>query len=205
MFCAWCATPVPAVSYTLCSHCGRPTNGAQAVPVGSSGPARSGGGNAAVIIIGIVVGGFVVIAIIGILAAIAIPNLLTAMQRSKQKRTAAGLLSVATAVESYAADKNEYPKVSSIGELRPFLVPAYIKTFPEVDGWGAKLRYECTEEKDGKCTGYAIGSGAKDLIFEHAALRDYLGSSVATTNFDCDLVYANGAFVEYPEGFQGRR
>ena len=33
----------------------------------------------------------IVVAIIGILAAIAIPNLLTAMQRSKQKRTMADM------------------------------------------------------------------------------------------------------------------
>ena len=39
----------------------------------------------------------IVVAIIGILAAIAIPNLLTAMQRSKQKRSMADIRSIATA------------------------------------------------------------------------------------------------------------
>ncbi len=39
----------------------------------------------------------IVVAIIGILAAIAIPNLLTAMQRSKQKRTMADMRTIATA------------------------------------------------------------------------------------------------------------
>ncbi|MDQ6799248.1 MAG: prepilin-type N-terminal cleavage/methylation domain-containing protein, partial [Acidobacteriota bacterium] len=38
----------------------------------------------------------IVVAIIGILAAIAIPNLLTAMQRSKQKRTMADMRTIAT-------------------------------------------------------------------------------------------------------------
>src|SRR5436309_760920 len=42
----------------------------------------------------------IVVAIIGILAAIAIPNLLTAMQRSKQKRTMADMRTIATASSS---------------------------------------------------------------------------------------------------------
>src|SRR5437016_10999551 len=51
----------------------------------------------------------IVIAIIGILAAIAIPNLLTAVQRGKQKRTMSDMRTMATAVESYAVDNNFYP------------------------------------------------------------------------------------------------
>src|SRR5213076_3437685 len=50
----------------------------------------------------------IVVAIIGILAAIAIPNLLTAMQRSKQKRTMADIRSIATAWEARATDMNNY-------------------------------------------------------------------------------------------------
>jgi general secretion pathway protein G len=43
----------------------------------------------------------IVVAIIGIIAAIAIPNLLNAIDRGKQKRTMADLRSIGTAVESY--------------------------------------------------------------------------------------------------------
>src|SRR5881394_65381 len=50
----------------------------------------------------------IVVAIIGILAAIAIPNLLTAMQRSKQKRTMADMRTMATAWEARATDVNRY-------------------------------------------------------------------------------------------------
>jgi len=39
----------------------------------------------------------IVVAIIGILAAIAIPNLLTAMQRARQKRSMADMRTIATA------------------------------------------------------------------------------------------------------------
>ena len=42
----------------------------------------------------------IVIAIIGILAAIAIPNLLNAVQRGKQKRTMSDMRALATAIEA---------------------------------------------------------------------------------------------------------
>src|SRR4051812_8099624 len=122
MYCAWCGTQVPTVSYTLCSNCGKPTNGATSIPAGRP----SGGTNTAAILIAVVVGFFAIVAVIGILAAIAIPNLLTAMQRSKQKRTIADLRTIATAIEAYSSDKNAYPSVSSVEELKPLLVPTYI-------------------------------------------------------------------------------
>src|SRR5512142_270294 len=51
----------------------------------------------------------IVIAIIGILAAIAIPNLLNALQRGKQKRTMSDIRNLATAIESYDVDNSSYP------------------------------------------------------------------------------------------------
>jgi general secretion pathway protein G len=59
----------------------------------------------------------IVIAIIGILAAIAIPNLLNAVQRGKQKRTMSDMRALATAVEAYAVDNNNYPAASCTGGL----------------------------------------------------------------------------------------
>src|SRR3954451_19149870 len=87
----------------------------------------------------------IVVAIIGILAAIAIPNLLTAMQRSKQKRTMADMRSIATAWEARATDTNRYTAAgglslpsTSIGQsaLAGMLAPTYIKLLPSKDGWG---------------------------------------------------------------------
>src|SRR3954469_13050 len=87
----------------------------------------------------------IVVAIIGILAAIAIPNLLTAMQRSKQKRTMADMRTIATAWEARATDLNKYNAAGAItiptqtvdmGTLGTYLAPTYVKTFPNKDGWG---------------------------------------------------------------------
>jgi prepilin-type N-terminal cleavage/methylation domain-containing protein len=51
----------------------------------------------------------IVVAIIAILAAIAVPNFLEAQVRAKVSRVKADLRSVATAVEAYAVDANRYP------------------------------------------------------------------------------------------------
>lgn len=51
----------------------------------------------------------IVVAIIAILAAIAVPNFLEAQTRSKVSRCKADMRSLVTALESYAVDNNKYP------------------------------------------------------------------------------------------------
>ena len=51
----------------------------------------------------------IVVAIIAILAAIAVPNFLEAQTRSKVSRAKADMRSLATALEAYAVDYNNYP------------------------------------------------------------------------------------------------
>src|SRR5512140_63982 len=94
----------------------------------------------------------IVVAIIGILAAIAIPNLLTAMQRSKQKRTMADMRTIATAWEARATDVNKYNAAGGVSAtatctqdvstaLSGVLVPTYIKLLPPKDGWNNAFRF----------------------------------------------------------------
>ena len=77
----------------------------------------------------------IVVAIIGIIAAIAIPNLLNAIDRGKQKRTMADLRSIGTAVEAYSIDNNVYPVVATMALLEAEIGPLYIRTAPTKDGW----------------------------------------------------------------------
>jgi general secretion pathway protein G len=78
----------------------------------------------------------IVVAIIGIIAAIAIPNLLNAIDRGKQKRTMADMRSIGTAIESYAVDNNVYPATTTIGTLQSIVqAGAYMKNMPIADGW----------------------------------------------------------------------
>ncbi len=51
----------------------------------------------------------IVVAIIAILAAIAVPNFLEAQVRSKVSRTKADMRSLATSIEAYTVDTNAYP------------------------------------------------------------------------------------------------
>ena len=51
----------------------------------------------------------IVVAIIAILAAIAVPNMLEAQMRAKVSRALADMRNVATALEAYAADHTKYP------------------------------------------------------------------------------------------------
>ena len=55
----------------------------------------------------------IVVAIIAILAAIAVPNFMEAQVRSKVSRTHADMRSLATAIEAYAVDDNRYPILHS--------------------------------------------------------------------------------------------
>lgn len=57
----------------------------------------------------------IVVAIIAILAAIAVPNFLEAQTRSKVSRARADLRTIATALESYAVDYNRYPSTPFFG------------------------------------------------------------------------------------------
>ena len=87
----------------------------------------------------------IVVAIIGILAAIAIPNLLTALQRSKQKRTMADLRTIAAAWEARPTDVHKYTAAVavslplsrvSLSDLHPYLTPTCVHTFQVRAGWG---------------------------------------------------------------------
>ena len=150
----------------------------------------------------------IVVAIIGILAAIAIPNLLTALQRAKQKRTMADMRTIATAWEARATDTNKYnaagacsvPSISvNVDNLNSYLAPTYVKSFPQRDGWGNGWEF-FADQSWGSTTAaaqaYGIVSSAKDAKFDSSYVCG------PTTNFDCDIVYSNGTFLQYPEGVQ---
>jgi type II secretion system protein G len=68
----------------------------------------------------------IVVAIIAILAAIAVPNFLEAQTRSKVSRVQADMRSIATALEAYRVDTNRYPEAAPNSVFLPFgerLVP----------------------------------------------------------------------------------
>ncbi len=136
----------------------------------------------------------IVVAIIGIIAAIAIPNLLNAIHRGRQKRTMADMRTVATSVGAYGTDNAFYPRgITSIQGLAGYISPIYIKTFPNKDGWGG-LYYFATDTTG---SNYTLISYAKDREVGGIPSED-----TKTQNFDCDIISTNGVFIQYPEGTQ---
>ncbi len=81
----------------------------------------------------------IVVAIIAILAAIAVPNFLEAQVRSKVSRVKADFRSIATGIETYAVDHNHYPpdhfdpqyRLADVKELTTPI--AYLTTVDFVD------------------------------------------------------------------------
>src|SRR5438105_1583283 len=128
----------------------------------------------------------IVVAIIGIIAAIAIPNLLNAIQRGKQKRSMADIRAIGTAVEAYAVDTNLYPSgASAVSGIETYVEPRYIKKIPLNDGWDVNFDYISDNQS------YTIYSYGKDGTFGGTF-------PATTTSFNNDIVFSQGQFLEFP-------
>jgi general secretion pathway protein G len=131
----------------------------------------------------------IVVAIIGIIAAIAIPNLLNAIDRGKQKRTMADMRSVGTAVESYAVDNNVYPVAANAAALSGLVAPIYIKVMPQLDGWSHPFVVDTIT------TQYTLYSQGKDGSGNTC-------TAATTSTFNDEICFINGQFARYPQGTQ---
>ena len=105
----------------------------------------------------------IVIAIIGLIAAMLIPNLLDAMQKAKQKRTIADMRIVGTAMFSWITDQvgaaaagaastanvdmASYGSAKEASDLQTVLVPQYLQYVPVLDGWKSRYEYYLNTEQ----------------------------------------------------------
>ncbi len=210
-YCAHCGSEVKDAGAVFCSACGRPLGGGAAAPA-----PKAGMPNALIVLIVLAACLVAAVPIIGIVAAIAIPNLLTAMDRAKQMRTMADLHLLAGAVEMYQVDNDAYPSARSLDELRPILVPQYIKEIPARDGWGRPFVYACARDESadaapagaatgagaGPCTIAWLASGGKDGQLDHHSFSEY--SEGVASEFNCDIVFMNGKPLQYPRNIPRR-
>ncbi len=132
---------------------------------------------------------------LSLLAAVAIPNFMTALNRSRQKRTMADIRTVAEAWEARANDVHTYdaaPRRSAgmtivpARDMKRVLEPAYVKVLPVRDAWNRPLQFVTNGQS------YFIRSAGRDGRLDHHA-----GPAASVDN---DLVYRNGEWVEWPEG-----
>ncbi len=141
----------------------------------------------------------IVIAIIGIVAAIAIPNLLTALQKGKQKATMGDMKSIGTAIESYMVDMYMAPTgTATVAGLSQYLVPFHTKNLPAKDGWGGDFVYESTgvgaTQDLYSVTSYGRGSAATGVDITRT---NYIVNTM--TDFENDICFSNGNFTYAPK------
>jgi general secretion pathway protein G len=138
----------------------------------------------------------ITLAVIGVLAAIAIPNLMGALQRGKQKRSMGDIRSAGTACELYSVDNDIPVQQAASGDLASvsaWFEPTYIKVTPDRDGWGGPMQYVGVDRD------YTILSRGRD---RSPGGGGAVSPSGTTTDFDNDIIFGNGSFVQYPEGTQ---
>jgi general secretion pathway protein G len=147
----------------------------------------------------------IVVAIIGIVAAIAVPNLLTALQKGKQKATIGDMKTIGGVIEDYISDVYMAPGagavVNAVG-LENYLEPFYIKVMPTSDGWGTTYRYNSNAA--GQLSGltaqenYTLRSYGRDQTetAENIANNNYLVNTM--DGFNSDIIFSNGQFTYGP-------
>src|SRR3989441_8745536 len=135
----------------------------------------------------------IVVAIIGLIAAIAIPNLMSALNKAKQTKTMADIKAIGSALETYAVDNNTYPKGLSDANAQALgqYLSRYLKTIPPGDGWNNPWHVDTNSAG----TVYTITSYGADGV---------AGTNPGgpTGDFNCDIIYTNSSFYQWPQGGQ---
>lgn len=143
----------------------------------------------------------IVIAIIGIVAAIAVPNLLTALQKGKQKSTMGDMKTVGNSVGEYASDNGMVPGAGGyayVSDLSASIKPFYIQTLPTKDGWGTSLNYNSGAIGSYQLE-YSITSYGRDTVDSAADITNSNYIVRTMDGFDADIVFSNGSFTYAPK------
>ncbi|MFW6303981.1 MAG: type IV pilin protein [Candidatus Sumerlaeota bacterium] len=145
----------------------------------------------------------IVVAIIGILAAIAVPNFLEAQVRAKVARALADMRTMATGIETYNVDYNTYPVTRRVEQryssdpelflstrLRVLTTPiAYLATmppeiFPPAAGWNGKVNDGSSSLTFKSFDTYDYFDAESDWIDYQYYVSKY--SSATAINYDAD-------------------
>lgn len=135
----------------------------------------------------------IVVAIIGIVAAIAVPALMNSLDRAKQSATVADLKAISGALERYMVDNQCYPDVTDMNALRAELQGSYIKQLPTTDRWRNAYVYKVSGDSQ---QGYTLISPGKGGQLQ----ANPAGGT--TNNFSDDIIIVDGALVQRPQGQQ---
>jgi prepilin-type N-terminal cleavage/methylation domain-containing protein len=154
----------------------------------------------------------IVVAIIGIIAAILIPNLIDALQKAKQKRTMADMRNTGTAWMSWLTDAlggaaagqantwaftplTTFSYADLTQTLRPTTTFFYMQEVPQKDGWKHEFVYWFSGDPAAARV-MAIQSYGRDTT----GAATYTTGPFIPTDYDQDIVWSDGYFVRWPGG-----
>jgi prepilin-type N-terminal cleavage/methylation domain-containing protein len=164
----------------------------------------------------------IVVAIIGILAALLIPNAITSIQKAKQKGTMKEIMTISTGLTDHVTDHAVVPAWSgaytNTDTIFSALCPFYIKVLPTMDMWnGGYLIYTRAEAAGKWGAGYAdgsadwgndefvVGSYGRDGLLSNEYFFDPNSPSAGfytiadIPSFKYDLACWNGSWIVGPE------
>jgi prepilin-type N-terminal cleavage/methylation domain-containing protein len=152
----------------------------------------------------------IVVAIIGLLAAMLLPNLLDALQKAKQKKTMADCRLTGGAMMSWLTDQasaaaaggsvttvdiGNYAAITPAA-LKALITPLYIQDIPVRDGWKSNYAFYLDTVSPHDLYAIALRSAGRGNIFESDV---YTPGAFEPTDYDQDVVWADGFFVRWPQ------
>lgn len=127
----------------------------------------------------------IVMAVIGVLAAMAVPALQAAMEKSRQRATMANMRALGNQLQIYQNDMTVYPAGSlDIDQVVAVLAPLSRTPLPNRDAWQRAFDYQ----SDG-INNYTVECFGRDGV-PGADM-----SPAQANNFDLDIVLSNGQFI----------
>jgi len=168
----------------------------------------------------------IVVAIIGIIAAMLIPNLIEALQKAKQKRTMADERNIGSALYHWYTDQvgaaaagvtlETLTWTSITVKTHPNIVrdlvqggvggdlPEYIQAVPQVDAWGTNYDFAVAANLFDanvmgiRSYGQPPPGGTSKVGIADGNTYD-IGAYLAFRTL-CDIVWVDGEFIHYPAG-----
>lgn len=128
----------------------------------------------------------IVVAIIGIIATMAVPQLLDAIDRGRQRRTMADMRSIATANGIYRVDNGDYAP-----DLATLQTDGYMQVVPSDDAWGNAMTYTVDTANDT----YTLESNGADGADGPAPPDPWVNDP-----YTPDLTLTDGVFTQAPTG-----
>ncbi len=165
----------------------------------------------------------IVVTIIGILAALLIPNAMTAIQKSKQKGSMKEIITICTGLVDHITDHAVLPDhngtYTNTSTIYRGLSPFYIKVMPIMDMWNSGYLIYTRSNAAGQWGAgflnssagwgldeFVVGSYGRDNLLSNVYLFDPASPSAGfyiitdIPSFDHDLACWGGSWIVGPEG-----